>query len=159
MCMLLLGQKTRPFLRVLYRNICTFRLVNRTQNTLSVDHHFKFCFIERQWYHASLCLMSWWNHTCQMNCCPHCHWHQKESMVTEAEKTESKMGRDTYLFCCRCQSVICFKNATSANQSSHIPKQDIWEKGLWYFTESLKNRSVGSCLLKGKLWHSLPLVL
>lgn len=131
MCMLLLA---RPFLRGLYRNICTFRPVCTTQNTISTDDHFKFCFIESQGYHDSLCLINW---------CPHCHWHQKESMVAQAEKTESKMGRDAELFCCRCQSVICLKNTTSANQSSHIPKQGIWEKGLWYFTEPLKSRVCG----------------
>lgn len=142
MCMLLLGQRDLAIFKSSLQRYCSFRLVNRTQNTLFVDHHFNFVSFKVSGT-IPVCFQWTDETTRQVNFCPHRHWHQKECVLAEAEKTESKMGRDTELFCCRCQRVICFKNAMAANQSSNIPKQGIWEKGLWYFTESLKGRVCG----------------
>lgn len=115
----------------------------------NISAHFTFCLLCLCHHGFFLVSMAVWQEII---------WHQKEFRVAEEEKTESKMGRDTELFCCRCQRVICFKNAPSANHRSHIPKQGIWEKRPVIFYWIYAAEFVGSYPLKGKLWHSLPLI-
>lgn len=158
MCMLLLGQRDLAIFKSSLQRYCSFRLVNRTQNTLFVDHHFNFvsfkvsgtipvCF---QWTDETTHVKWISVHTdidTRKNVC----WQRQRRQKVKWAEILNYSAVDV-------KELFALKTLWQPIKVVTFPSKAYGKKACDILLNLWRAEFVGSYALKSKLWHSLPLV-